>query len=332
MKSGDTITIEWFADSTAGAPITAGTGQASVKGLAGAQAGKTWNGAAWTAGAAVIVLPYDRENRFAVESALGTPGAGLYSIHGKGSSGDATAGFGYGYSFTLEVNNAADAVAAANAAAMNGSTLTNLNQAAVVIVAGTPGFGTAGVNLAPGQSIAASNMVAAAPTAAAIALLIAGNTAGSLGAGIAGIQTGTNSLGAGITNLQTQGTVGGFVSSNMVAAAPTAASIALLIAGNTAGTLGAGISNNGTKGDSMIAALGVFTGGVGENAPAIRERTAADLAYLGVRLDPAANAAVRGDGEITAAGAPVRTLVIGAREDLEIAREVREVLGLPGAT
>ena len=87
---------------------------------------------------------------------------------------------------------------------------------------------------------------------------------------------------------------------------------------------------------AMAAALGgldvlVFTGGVGENAPALRERAAADLAFLGVAVDPAANAAARDDAEVGVAGAPVRTLVIRAREDLEIVREVRQVLGLPAA-
>ena len=86
----------------------------------------------------------------------------------------------------------------------------------------------------------------------------------------------------------------------------------------------------------MVAALGgldvlVFTGGVGENAPAIRERVARDLAFLRVAVDTVANAAARDDVEITATGARVRTLVIRAREDLEIVREVRAVLGLPAA-
>jgi len=84
----------------------------------------------------------------------------------------------------------------------------------------------------------------------------------------------------------------------------------------------------------MVAALGgldvlVFTGGVGENAPAIRERVAVDLTFLGVAVDAAANGAVAGDAEITARGATVRTVVVEAREDLEIAREVRAVLGWP---
>jgi len=89
---------------------------------------------------------------------------------------------------------------------------------------------------------------------------------------------------------------------------------------------------------AMVAALGgldvlVFTGGVGERASSIRARVAADLGYLGVALDAAANGATGGDGdrEIGAAGAPVRTLVVAAREDLEIARQVRSVLGWPAA-
>jgi acetate kinase len=82
---------------------------------------------------------------------------------------------------------------------------------------------------------------------------------------------------------------------------------------------------------AMAASLGgldvlVFTGGVGENAPAVRERAAAGLGFLGVRMDPSRNRAGEGDREIGAEGAPVRTLVVAAREDLEIAREVRTLL------
>jgi acetate kinase len=82
---------------------------------------------------------------------------------------------------------------------------------------------------------------------------------------------------------------------------------------------------------AMAAAMGgldalVFTGGVGEHAPAIREQAAAGLSFLGVELDVAANAAASADAEIGAPGAAVRTLVVTAREDLEVAREVREAL------
>ena len=84
---------------------------------------------------------------------------------------------------------------------------------------------------------------------------------------------------------------------------------------------------------AMAAALGgldalVFTGGVGEHQPAVRAAAGAGLGFLGVEVDPDTNVAVTGDGEIGAAGAPVRTLVVTAREDLEISRQVRERLGL----
>jgi acetate kinase len=70
----------------------------------------------------------------------------------------------------------------------------------------------------------------------------------------------------------------------------------------------------------------VFTGGVGEHAPALRARTAAGLASVGVVLDDARNTAATADADIGAAGGAVRTLVVTAREDLEIAGQVRRVL------
>jgi acetate kinase len=70
----------------------------------------------------------------------------------------------------------------------------------------------------------------------------------------------------------------------------------------------------------------VFTGGVGEHSAAVRERAAAGLAFLGVELDGARNKEAQGDAEISTQGRGVSTLVITAREDLEIARQVRSVL------
>jgi acetate kinase len=108
-------------------------------------------------------------------------------------------------------------------------------------------------------------------------------------------------------------------------------------AGDEAATLGLGVYLHRLRAAvaAMVAALGgldvlLFTGGVGENAAAIRERLASDLAYLGIALDREANEAARDDAEIGLAGAPVRALVVRAREDLEIVREVRSVLGLLG--
>jgi acetate kinase len=82
---------------------------------------------------------------------------------------------------------------------------------------------------------------------------------------------------------------------------------------------------------AMAAAMGgldalVFTGGVGERAPAIRARAAASLRFLGIALDESANEAPRLDAEIGASDAQVRSFVVAAREDLQIARDVRAVL------
>jgi acetate kinase len=85
---------------------------------------------------------------------------------------------------------------------------------------------------------------------------------------------------------------------------------------------------------SMTAALDgldalVFTGGIGEHQPQVRAEAAAGLGFLGVAIDPARNdEATGGDTEISASSAKVRTLVVTAREDVEIARQVRATLGM----
>jgi len=81
---------------------------------------------------------------------------------------------------------------------------------------------------------------------------------------------------------------------------------------------------------AMSAAMGgldalVFSGGVGEHAPEVRERAAAGLGFLEVGIDPERNRSITADDEITGRGR-VRVLVIAAREDLEIAGAVRQVL------
>jgi acetate kinase len=82
---------------------------------------------------------------------------------------------------------------------------------------------------------------------------------------------------------------------------------------------------------AMTAALGgldalAFTGGVGENSAEIRSRAAARLGFLGVYVDNDRNGTAPSDRDISPPGAPVRVLVISAREDIEIARQVRDVI------
>ena len=72
----------------------------------------------------------------------------------------------------------------------------------------------------------------------------------------------------------------------------------------------------------------VFTAGVGENSPQVRERALADLEVLGIELDQQANeersSAAR---DIATPGSPVRVLVVPTDEELEIARQAIAVVG-----
>ena len=82
---------------------------------------------------------------------------------------------------------------------------------------------------------------------------------------------------------------------------------------------------------AMAAAMGgldvlAFTGGVGEHSAEVRARAAAGLGFLGVALGEERNESTQADGEIGAGDAPVRTVVVTAREDLEIARLVRSAI------
>ena len=82
---------------------------------------------------------------------------------------------------------------------------------------------------------------------------------------------------------------------------------------------------------AMTAAAGgldvlVFTGGVGEHSATVRARAAAALEFLGVAVDDKANEQANGDTDVSSVGATVRTVVVAAREDLQVAHEVRALL------
>jgi acetate kinase len=95
--------------------------------------------------------------------------------------------------------------------------------------------------------------------------------------------------------------------------------------------IGVWLHRLGAQVAAMAAAMGgldtlVFSGGVGENIPQLRQAVATRLAFLGLALDPAANAAGGSDRDVSAPGAPVRTLVVHTREDVVIAGQVRRLL------
>lgn len=83
---------------------------------------------------------------------------------------------------------------------------------------------------------------------------------------------------------------------------------------------------------AYAAALGgidtlVFSGGIGENAPAIRERICSDLGFLGIRLDAARNA---GNSPLISSGS-VAVRVIPTDEEAVIVRAVADFLATEGS-
>lgn len=83
---------------------------------------------------------------------------------------------------------------------------------------------------------------------------------------------------------------------------------------------------------AYVAVLGrvdalVFTGGIGENAPVIRDRILEGLEHLGMGVDPGKNRTVTGAiAEIQPESFPVRALVIRTDEELEIAQQTLRVI------
>lgn len=72
----------------------------------------------------------------------------------------------------------------------------------------------------------------------------------------------------------------------------------------------------------------VFTGGIGQNARAIRAAVCDQMDFAGIRIDPAKNQSVRGSEEsrIDATGSGVALWVLPTNEELIVARQTVEVL------
>ena len=83
---------------------------------------------------------------------------------------------------------------------------------------------------------------------------------------------------------------------------------------------------------AYFAALGrldalIFTGGIGENAPYIRELSCRGLEKLGIEIDSGWNNQ-EGDGirEINTSGSEVKVLVVPTNEELRIAQETKRTI------
>jgi Acetokinase family len=78
-------------------------------------------------------------------------------------------------------------------------------------------------------------------------------------------------------------------------------------------------------GDFITDAL-IFSGGVGENSAEVREAACKQLAFLGLKLDDAANRRGNSDRDVAAPDSRVRALIIRAQEDWAIAKECWRVM------
>ncbi|HEY3381796.1 MAG TPA: hypothetical protein VGK32_08510 [Vicinamibacterales bacterium] len=69
-----------------------------------------------------------------------------------------------------------------------------------------------------------------------------------------------------------------------------------------------------------------FSGGIGENSPAIRADVCAGLAGLGIALDHGLNQAARGEARISSAASRVAVLIVPADEERIVARATADVV------
>jgi acetate kinase len=84
---------------------------------------------------------------------------------------------------------------------------------------------------------------------------------------------------------------------------------------------------------AYLAALGgaeavIFSGGIGENSPLVRQKICQKMEWSGLQLDTSANAATIGkDNRISAANSKLSAFVIRSDEELIIARETARIAG-----
>jgi len=71
----------------------------------------------------------------------------------------------------------------------------------------------------------------------------------------------------------------------------------------------------------------VFAGGIGENAPDIREKICEDLDFLGLKIDLKKNSGIRAkEAVISHESSKVRVLVVPTNEELVIAEDTVRII------
>jgi acetate kinase len=69
-----------------------------------------------------------------------------------------------------------------------------------------------------------------------------------------------------------------------------------------------------------------FAGGIGENGTQLRADVCANLEELGIKLDPARNAAAKGEGKISADDSRTQVWIIPTNEEIVVARQSKQLL------
>jgi acetate kinase len=69
-----------------------------------------------------------------------------------------------------------------------------------------------------------------------------------------------------------------------------------------------------------------FTGGIGENDARTRSAVCASLEQLGIVLDPAANAAAKGEAKISSPQSRTQIWIVPTNEELVVARLAKQLL------
>ena len=82
---------------------------------------------------------------------------------------------------------------------------------------------------------------------------------------------------------------------------------------------------------AMLASLGgldalIFTAGIGENAPEIRQAACEAFEFLGIQIDAVKNTSKPVDEDISTSDSAIKVLVIHTQEDWQIARECYKLL------
>jgi len=215
IRDGDAALLIFVADTTAGAAVTSGNAKASVYCESGANAAKYWTGSAWSTAGSFVGVPYTRQNLFSTASAMGTPGAGFYSVYVCGSSGDATTGFPYGYLLTVNAHDARDVILG------SGQTI-GASVGTVVLTGGQTIGASVGnpVTLASGQTIGASigtvTLSGGQTIGASVGNPVTLATGQTIGASIgAVILSGGQTIGASVGNAVTAGTFSGTASTTI---------------------------------------------------------------------------------------------------------------------